>query len=134
MRIAPSVAVFVALALNLAAPFVMGFYDASIEVKAIALNIVRIYGCMLPVLMFNNMVVVGILRSGGDVRFSLFLDAGFQWTLILIPVALAAFVFHVSPLWVYAFTAPGEIIKLLIGRRRVNSGAWIHTLTYEANV
>lgn len=134
LRIAPSVAVFVALALNLAAPFVMGFYDASIEVKAIALNIVRIYGCMLPVLMFNNMVVVGILRSGGDVRFSLFLDAGFQWTLILIPVALAAFVFHVSPLWIYAFTAPGEIIKLLIGRRRVNSGAWIHTLTYEANV
>lgn len=134
LRIAPTVAVFVALALNAVAPFVMGFYDASVDVKAIALNIVRIYGCMLPILMYNNMVVVGILRSGGDARFSLFLDAGFQWTLILIPVALAAFVFHISPMWVYAFTAPGEIIKLLIGRRRVLSGAWIHTLTYEANV
>lgn len=134
LRIAPTVAVFVALAVNAVAPFVMGFYDASVDVKAIALNIVRIYGCMLPILMYNNMVVVGILRSGGDARFSLFLDAGFQWTLILIPVALAAFVLHVSPMWVYAFTAPGEIVKLWIGRRRVHSGAWIHTLTYEANV
>ena len=134
MHIIPFVAIGVAIVLNIAAPFIMHLYDASADVIAISLNIIRIYGCMLPILMLNNLIVVGILRSGGDARFSLFLDAGFQWTLILIPVALAAFVLHISPMWVYAFTAPGEIIKFFVGRRRVQSGAWIHTLTYEANL
>ena len=134
MHIIPFIAIGVAIVLNIAAPFIMHLYDASADVIAISLNIIRIYGCMLPILMLNNLIVVGILRSGGDARFSLFLDAGFQWTLILIPVALAAFVFHISPMWVYAFTAPGEIIKFFVGRRRVRSGAWIHTLTYEANL
>ena len=134
MHIIPFIAIGVAIVLNIAAPFIMHLYDASADVIAISLHIIRIFGCMLPILMLNNLIVVGILRSGGDARFSLFLDAGFQWTLILIPVALAAFVFHISPMWVYAFTAPGEIIKFFVGRRRVRSGAWIHTLTYEANL
>lgn len=73
MHIIPFIAIGAAIVLNIVGSFIMHLYDASADVIAISLNIIRIYGCMLPILMLNNLIVVGILRSGGDARFSLFL-------------------------------------------------------------
>lgn len=129
-RVAPVMGVLAGIAVNLALPLLLQFYGASEVVKEIVRNNVLLYGLFCPVMVINYVVVVGILRSGGDVRFSIFLDAGMQWLCMVGGVALGAFVFRVPLKWVYAFILPGELVKLVLGRRRLISRAWIHNLTH----
>ncbi len=48
MHITPFVAIGVAIVLNIAAPFIMHLYDASADVIAISLNIIRIMAVCYP--------------------------------------------------------------------------------------
>lgn len=129
-RVAPIMGVLAGIAVNLALPLLLQFYGASEAVKEIVRNNVMLYGLFCPVMVINYVVVVGILRSGGDMRFSIFLDAGMQWLCMVGGVALGAFVCRVPLKWVYAFILPGELVKLVLGHRRLISRAWIHNLTH----
>mgnify|MGYP000987580332 CR=1 FL=1 len=74
----------------------------------------------------NLLIVVGILRSGGDTRFSLAIDTGPMW-LIGIPLAmLGAFVLHLPVYFVVMLVILGdELTKFLLGMWRVRSGRWL---------
>lgn len=129
LRLSFVVGAVACIVVNLAVPLLFPIYEASAAAKAIARNNVWIYGFASPILVHNFVLVIGLLRSGGDVRFSLMLDAGMQWCSMVAGVALAAYVLGVPPQWVYAFTVPGEVVKMVIGRRRIKNGKWIHHLT-----
>jgi putative MATE family efflux protein len=129
LRIAPLMGIIAGIIINLLVPFFLTFYRLSPEALAIVHNNARIYLLLAPVMVYNFVVIVGILRSGGDARYSLLLDAGLQWALVVVGVAVAAFVLRVPLVWVYAFVIPGELAKLILGRRRVLSRQWINNLT-----
>jgi Na+-driven multidrug efflux pump len=78
----------------------------------------------------NNMTtVVGILRAGGDTRFSLFLDGIIIW-LVGVPMAyLGAFVFDFPVYLVYLCAMSEEATKWVLGIRRYLSRKWINNLT-----
>jgi Na+-driven multidrug efflux pump len=78
--------------------------------------------------------VVGILRAGGDTRFSMWLDAGTVW-LVGIPLALlGAFVFKLPVYWVYLMVMAEEFTKYLVGLWRVLTRKWMNDLTDMAAV
>lgn len=77
---------------------------------------------------FNPTIIVGILRSGGDTRFSAVLDVAAVW-LVALPMAyLGAFVFSLPIAGVVACVLTEGLFKMLIGLRRVASRKWIHNL------
>jgi len=76
-------------------------------------------------------IVVGILRAGGDTRFSLFLDGIIIW-IVGVPMAyLAAFVLHLPVYYVYLFAMSEEVTKWLMGVPRYRSRKWIHNLARQ---
>ena len=76
----------------------------------------------------NMMIIVGILRSGGDTRFGLFADVAPVW-LIGIPMALVgAFVLHLPIYLVVLMALMDEVTKFVIGVWRVASGRWINNV------
>lgn len=78
----------------------------------------------------NTTIVVGVLRSGGDTVWSLFLDVGFIWGLSLPVCALFAYLHF--PLWaIIAATKLEEMAKLMFGLMRFASKKWIHNVTRE---
>ncbi len=77
----------------------------------------------------NCINIVGVLRSGGDTLFSLFLDVGTLWLLNVPLVGIATLVFHWPVEVVYLFTYVDEVIKIFIGLYRFKSRKWIHVLT-----
>jgi Na+-driven multidrug efflux pump len=79
------------------------------------------------------MVVVGVLRSGGDTRFALLLDAGATWLAGIPLVLIGAFVLHLPLQWVYMLMVTDELIKLFIGLYRLFSKRWINNLTLLAS-
>jgi Na+-driven multidrug efflux pump len=78
----------------------------------------------------NNMtIVVGILRAGGDTRFSMVLDGFIIW-IVGVPMAyLGAFILHLPVYFVYLFAMSEEATKWILGIRRYLSRKWINDLT-----
>jgi MATE family, multidrug efflux pump len=115
------------LLLLLRAP-ILSLYKVTPDVLYSAYRVLTIISLFLW-MRFNNMaIVVGILRSGGDTRFSLFLDGIIIWIVGVPLSALGAFVFHLPVHWVYLFAMSEETAKWILGLHRYISRKWIHNL------
>jgi len=108
---------------------IVSLYHVSSTVKEYVQTILTMSAFMLVIKVSNSLIKIVILRSGGDTRFSFFLDVCSLW-LIGVPIAfLAAFVFHLPLYLVFLFTIIEELVKLVIGLIRFRSGKWINDLT-----
>jgi Na+-driven multidrug efflux pump len=86
----------------------------------------------LPIRSLNLILLIGILRSGGDTRYAFFIDAGVIWS-IGVPLALlGGFVFDLPIYWVYSIIMTEEVVKLCLGLYRFFSNKWINMLTSPA--
>ncbi len=80
----------------------------------------------LPFKVINMHGVNGLMRSGGDTHFSMFLDIGCLW-LIGVPIAVvSATYYHLPVQWVYLLIGIEEVLKSFIVMKRVKSGKWIN--------
>ncbi|HVN53714.1 MAG TPA: MATE family efflux transporter [Anaerolineaceae bacterium] len=111
---------------------ILTLYKVSPVVTGYARNILIVMGCVLWIKVSNLTVVIAILRSGGDTRFSLVLDSGSIW-LIGIPLALlGAFVLHLPIYYVVLIVMIEEACKLAVGLFRFRSRKWINNLAQSA--
>lgn len=121
-------AIVVGLIILLGSDYILSFYDISEAARQNAHNILRVMGFAMWVRVSNMIIIVGVLRAGGDTRFSLFLDAGSVW-LVGVPLAvLAGLVFHQPVYIVYLLVMAEELVKYGIGMWRFLTKRWIHNL------
>ncbi|MEG0513250.1 MAG: hypothetical protein RR653_11120 [Clostridia bacterium] len=80
---------------------------------------------------FNTINVVGVLRSGGDTMFSLFLDVGTLWLVGVPATGIAALLLHWPLEYVYLCTFLEEIVKALIGLPHFRKKKWMNVLTEQ---
>jgi len=100
-------------------------FNISSEAKKGVSSILRILTFYLPFKIFNWHMVVGILRSGGDTKFSLYMEAGGIW-LIAVPAAfITGLVFHLPIPVIYAALSLEEIFKFILSLSRLKSGKWM---------
>ena len=83
-------------------------------------------GMLLKV--FNMVGIVGVLRSGGDVNYSIFIDIVGMWCigLPLAWVAVSLLGWHLS--WVVAVVLLEELAKVLLVQRRIRQRHWLRNL------
>jgi Na+-driven multidrug efflux pump len=129
MRLAPVLGVILGGMLAALSLVVPGFFNVDQQVRAFAATAMVIYGCGMPLRMFNWHMIVGIMRAGGDTRFAMALDVGGTW-LVSIPLVAAAGLLFGAPFWlVYILTMMEDVPKAIIGVRRVRSLRWLNDLT-----
>lgn len=123
-------AVMMTLCITLRWKFI-GLYSVSGEVASdISLCLIA-FSLFMPFKMYNYVNIVGILRSGGDTKYCLFLDCAGVWC-IGIPFAfLGGLVWKLPIYLVYALVMTEEIFKLVLGHRRYRKKKWIRNLTAE---
>ena len=98
-----------------------------------AVRLLIAFSLLMPFKMFNLINIVGVLRSGWDTRYSLFLDTAGVWG-IGIPLALAGGLLLQLPVyWVYFLAGLEEVFKLVLGLRRFRSRKWINNLIHNEN-
>ena len=125
----PALGILMGLLVILARPLLPIFFHVSSGSLEDAKAIVLVFAFSLPAKIFGWHLVVGILRSGGDTRFSLVLECLGVW-LIGVPLALfTGLVLKLPVYWVYAAISAEEAMKAFIGYYRLRSGKWIHKLT-----
>ncbi len=77
----------------------------------------------------NTMVVCGVFRAGGDVRFGLKMDIVAMWV-YAVPVGfLAAFLFKLPPLWVYFILCLDEFVKMPVILLHYKKKKWLCNIT-----
>jgi len=77
---------------------------------------------------FNTILIIGILRSGGDTKYSLILEMSSVW-LYGVPLAfIGAHVLHLPIHWVVALVTSEEVVKAIFGVPRVLSKKWVRNV------
>ena len=104
-------------------------YKVSPEVIASAHKILVVMALGMWVRASNHVIILGILRSGGDTRFSLVLDGLVIWFVGVPLTAAGAFLFHLPIHLVYALTLSEESVKFAVGLGRYFSRKWINDLS-----
>jgi putative MATE family efflux protein len=108
---------------------VFNLYNVSTEVIDNARSLLLVMSAVLWIRATNHAIIIGILRAGGDTRFSLILDGLVIW-FVGVPLAAAgAFIFGVPVHWVYALAVSEEIVKMIFGLWRFFSRRWINDLS-----
>ncbi|MFX0549963.1 MATE family efflux transporter [Hathewaya histolytica] len=122
------VGLFLGIALIVCAPPIVGFFNVDKSVYSASISILNIMGVTMAIKVFNRVLVVGILRGGGDTKFSMYLEVGTVW-LVGVPLALlGSYVFNVSLNTLFILITMEEVVKFFIGVPRVVSKKWVRDL------
>ena len=112
-------------------PFMINLYNISQETRIIAVKALYSLSTLLPFEMTGVAIMVGILRSGGDSRFSLLSEIIPMYALSIPLTFMGAMLDF--PLWAILLLKLSEIMpKMIIGGIRVRSGKWITDLSLRA--
>lgn len=107
---------------------VLKVYDLKPETYSMAKKTLFILCIILPLKSFNCTTIVGILRGGGDTKFALYIDVAALW-LVSVPLAyLGGLVFGLPVYLVFLLASSEELIKFILGFRRVVSKKWVNNV------
>jgi putative MATE family efflux protein len=113
---------------------VIGLYKITPDVALYANRAMVILATWLVVRSQNMILVVGMMRSGGDTRYSLLLDGVVIWVLGVPMAVLGGIILHLPVYWVYLMVMSDELTKCVLGFRRYFSRKWIHNLAQTVTV
>lgn len=112
----------------------IGLYEITPDVALYANRALIIMAFWELVRSQNMVLVVGMMRSGGDTRYSLFLDGVIIWILGVPMAVLGGLILHLPVYLVYLMVMSEEFTKCVLGLRRYFSRKWIHDLTQTVDL
>lgn len=108
--------------------FIASIFNFEAETIKSSINVITVNAAYMVVKGLNFMIIVGILRSGGDAKFCM-LTEGLTIFVIGIPLAfLSVYVFKLPVYLCVAVVYFEEVIKLAIVYSRYRSKKWLNVL------
>ena len=105
------------------------FSNLDPEVYRNAKNLLVIMGLLFFVRSYTSTAIVGVLRGGGDTKYSMALEVGSVW-IIGVPLAfIGALVLKLPVYLVFLLVSIEEVVKFLISIPRIVSKKWIKKVT-----
>ena len=123
-------------AILLLRPVVMGFMHLVVrDVTPRAVEYLNLMLCInayyIMGISLNTMLICGIFRSGGDVRYGLVCDAVSMWVYAVPVGLLCAFVLKLPPMWVYFILCLDEFVKLPVNFWYYKKQKWVRNITRD---
>lgn len=128
-KLAVKIGIVVGLVIFIIAPVVVRFFNMPSEVLNASKIILRINSFILIFRTYNFMMIVGILRGGGDAKYGVIMQGFVMWFIGIPVVYFAAFYLKLPIYYVVAFCLVEDIVKLFFVRHRFRSGLWIKDIT-----
>jgi putative MATE family efflux protein len=129
--IGPLLGVIVGFVLVAISGWVPLLFRVSQSVRDTTRTILILHALFTPFDVFNWQLIVGILRSGGDTRFSMLMEIGTMWGYGVPLAFVAGLVLHQPVAVVFFLVRSEEIVKFAVGIFRLLSKKWIRNLTEE---
>lgn len=97
--------------------------------RQITLEFITIAALLMICMAYTAPAMMGILRGGGDTRFTFLVDLGLVW-LVAIPAGLIGGYILSLPFWaVYLLLKLDEPIKAIVISLRINGWRWVRNVT-----
>lgn len=110
---------------------IVNLYSVSEEAKTMAKSFLLILSISTIGTCYEYPVEGGIIAGGGDPKYQAIVDTLFMW-LFTIPIsAVAAFVFHASPIVVFCLLKADQLLKCIPNGIVCNRYKWVKQLTRE---
>ena len=109
-------------------PAVVLIYNVSDAVRMLSVWVLLIDAGLAVFRSFNFVNIVGILRSGGDTKFCLFLDVAGVWMIGIPLAALGTLALHLPLQWVFLLVCCDEIFKAIVGLKRYMGKKWLRNI------
>ena len=117
-----------AVLLILLSPIIIGFYNVDAQVEQYVSRILYVISIGMILRIINFTALVGILRSGGDTKFTFFVDLIAVWV-IGVPLAFIGAVYLNLPVYfVVLLVHMEEVFKACAALLRVRSNKWAKTI------
>ncbi|KAB0300635.1 MATE family efflux transporter [Vibrio fortis] len=125
-------AIVLALLCFIAKPVIVYLVQLThLELKETAVNVTLVIALGMILRVFNMVGIGGVLKSGGDINYSIFIDLFGQWA-IGIPLAYYTALVLDWPLeWVMLIVLLEELVKIALTSQRIQSKKWINNLIEE---
>ena len=110
-------------------PILLLFSELSPESAQLSLDFMTVLSVTTVGTAYQMPALVGIVRAGGETDFVLKNDLIFMWLIVLPSSALAAFVFHCSPLIVFVCLKSDQVLKCAVAAVKLNRYTWIRKIS-----
>lgn len=111
------------------APLVVKIFKVDAIVRINAMKSMFVLAFFVWVKIVNTIQVIGVLRGGGDTTYSFFMEMSCVY-LIGVPLAFLGALYWQLPIYiVLLLVSMEEMVKVVIGLRRLVSNKWINDVT-----
>ena len=128
LKISLVVAAVIGTLLILARPLALSPYKVSQTVLDSAYDLLLVSAILMPATSYASVAIVGALRSGGDIRYTIFVDLIAVWGIGLPLAWLGGMILHLDIVWVFLMVSLQEVFKAIFCYRRYRSGKWINNI------
>ncbi len=105
-----------------------GLFKLSDEGRVYTFRILVVFGATMFMDVFCGLMIVGILRAGGDTRFAMIAESISVW-FVAVPLAfISALVLHLPIHLAVLLTRMECLVKGIILMQRFRSGKWVNTV------
>jgi putative MATE family efflux protein len=119
------------LILAAAAPWMLNAFNVSSKARSDSLVILYIVSLIYFIRVFDIILIVGILRGGGDAKQALLIEGFTMWFIGVPLTIIGAFLFKLPVYIVYSLAILEEVFKFIFGVMRLKSGRWIKNVTHD---
>jgi len=112
-------------------PLVLHFVKLSDEAHRLLMGMLVVMAVYMIGRCVNTITINGVFTSGGDTLFDMYSLAVCMWGIAVPLAALGTFVFHWSPIIVYACTCLDEVGKIPWVMHHHSKHKWVKNLTRE---
>lgn len=131
LRMSVVLAIAIGAALYFSRTWIVQFYSLDAETMDSLMKALAVVAAFQLPKMFTFVMIVGVLRSGGDTRYCMIVDLIGIWA-IGVPLAfISTLVWHLPVHWVLACVFFEEILKSFITIPRFKSKRWVNNVIRE---
>ncbi|PKM51843.1 MAG: MATE family efflux transporter [Firmicutes bacterium HGW-Firmicutes-7] len=127
-----AISVILSVVILLSSSFIANLFNVDPVVKKNVVNCLIVFSLYIPFKVLNMLIIVGVLRSGGDTFASLMIDLFGVWG-IGIPMAIFGGLYlKLDIQFVYAMILIEEVVKLILCLFRYHSKKWVKNIVVNS--
>lgn len=131
LRLTAVITILIAVVLAVFSKVYLNFYNIGLDVYNMSQNLIYVSAVFLCVRVLNMVIGQGIIQSGGNTKYILFLDIIGMWCVGLPLAYLGAFTFRAPIYIVYILVSLEEVVRLILGMRKVFMKNWAINLVED---
>jgi len=120
--------IFAPIIIVLREPVLSLFPALSVSASKSASQVLLVLAFALFIRVINFIGIIGVLRSGGDINYSTFIDIFCMWCIGIPLTYLAVNYYNFSLVEAYIVTLSEELLKIVLVIRRIHKKRWLNNL------